>query len=356
MSNSIYFYKDRPLFGLDIGVSGVKAMQLSKQHNGFSVQGYGLATFDEDSFKQGVIDNYEGVASAIHNLFDKQLIGSIDTNRVAISVPAAFTFSRIISLPRNISQKDIPEAVITEVQQYLPSSLSELNTDYTIVDTGKTEYRILTVAAPKRIIDSYMTLASILGLEVVAMEPTIGASNRLFGYTDHHKVPSVLIDFGSLSTDITVYDNDLVVTGTVNGGGNQFTTVIQKALGVSVQEAHTIKTKYGLTRSKKQSEITKAVEPFVNELVKEVKRMVRYYEERVNDQKKHIGQVVTLGGGANIPGLSDHLTNSLRLPVRNYDPWSTISFGDLKAPQTGEDGMFVTAAGLALLQPKEPFA
>jgi type IV pilus assembly protein PilM len=356
MSDLVYFYKDRPLFGLDIGVSGVKALQLNKSHNGYAVQGYGLASFDESFFAHGVIQNYEGVASAIHEMFSGSIVGSIDTNRVAVSVPAAFTFSRIITLPESIDQKDIPEAVLTEIQQYLPSALSEMYTDYTIVGSNKTERRVLTVAAPQKIIDSYMTLSSILGLEVVAMEPTISASNRLFGFTDQHKVPSVLIDFGALSTDITVYDNNLVVTGTVNGGGKHFTNAIQKALGVTDIEAHTIKTRFGLSRSKKQPEITKAIEPFINELAKEVKRMVRYYEERVNDQKKKIGQVVTLGGGANIPGLSDHLTNSLRLPVRTYDPWSTISFGKLKLPTNEDTGMFVTAAGLALLDPKEPFA
>jgi type IV pilus assembly protein PilM len=356
MSNSVYFYKDRPLFGLDIGVSGVKALQLDKTHPNYKVQGYGFAGFDESFFNQGIIQNYEGVASAIHSMFQESIVGSIDTNRVAISVPAAFTFSRIITLPQSIDQKDVPEAVLTEIQQYLPSALNEMYTDYTVVGNNKTERRVLTVAAPQKIIDSYMALASILGLEVVAMEPTISASNRLFGFTDKHKVPSVLIDFGALSTDITVYDDNLVVTGTVSGGGEHFTNAIQKALGVTDSEAHTIKTRFGLNRSKKQTEITMAVQPFIEELVKEIRRMVRYYEERVNDKKKQIGQVVTLGGGANIPGLSEHLTNSLRLPVRSYDPWSTISFGKLKLLTAENDGMFVTAAGLALLDPKEPFA
>lgn len=356
MSNSVYFYKDRPLFGLDIGISGVKALQLHKDHTKFSVQGYGVASYDESYFKQGVVQNYEGIAKAIHGMFTDSLEGTIDTNRVAISVPAAFTFSRIITLPNSIDNKDMPEAVINGVQQYLPSALSDLYIDYTIVATNPKEHRVLTVAVPKRIIDSYMALASILGLEVVAMEPTISASNRLFGFTDLHKVPSVLIDVGALSTDITVYDQSLVVTGTVGGGGKHFTDAIQKALGVTDQEAHTIKTKFGLNRSKKQPEITKAIEPFMEELATEVKRMVRYYEDRVSNQKKQIGQVVTLGGGANIPGLVEYLTNNLRLPVRSYDPWNIISFGKLKLPTSGEESMFVTAAGLALLDPKEPFA
>lgn len=355
MSDTIYFYKDRPIFGLDLGVSGVKVMQLEKGKTTYDVIGYGFTSFAENCIQQGVIHDYESIAKAVRDMFDTSLVGKINTNRVAISVPAAFTFSRIISLPKNIQPKDIPEAVMTEVQQYLPSSASDLYIDYSIIGTQKDEHRVLTVAVSRRIVDSYMKLAQILGLEVVAMEPTTGASNRLFGYTDKHKVPSVLIDLGALSTDITIYDDDLVVTGTVTGGGEQYTQAIKNALGVTDQEAHTIKTRYGLNVSKKQTQIRDAVKPFIDEIVKEVKRMVRYYEERVNEKNQKIGQVVTLGGGANIPGLSDYLTDVLRLPVRQYDPWSTISFGKLQTPPAGEEAIYISAAGLGLISPEEPF-
>lgn len=355
MSDTIHFYKDRPIFGLDIGASSAKFMQLDMQKDKCKIKGYGSAHYNESYIAKGEITNFEGVASAIHKAFSEGMQGKITTHRVIFSVPAAFTYSRIIALPNTIELKDISEAVQTETQQYLPSALSELYTDYSIIDTQEKERRILSVAVPKKIIDSYMTLADILDLEVIAMEPSTGASNRLFDFTDQHKVPSVLIDFGALSTDITVYDKNLVVTGTINKGGNNFVEAIEDKLAVSRTEAHTILTRYGFNVSKRQEEIRSAMKPYMNDLSKEVQRMVRYYEERVNDRKKKIGQIVTLGGGANLPGLTDYLTMMLRLPVRPYDPWSTILFDDLKRPPTGEESIYVTAAGLALLKPEEPF-
>lgn len=355
MSDTIYFYKDRPIFGLDIGASSAKFMQLGMDNQRCTIKGYGLANYDESFISKGEITNFEGVANAIHKSFTEGIHGKISTHRVIFSVPAAFTYSRIISLPETVDFKDIPEAVNTETQQYLPSALSELYTDYSIIDTQDKNRRILSVAVPKKIIDSYMTLAEILGLEVIAMEPSTGASNRLFEFTDQHKVPSVLIDFGAFSTDITVYDKNLVVTGTINKGGDDFVKAIQSKLAVSRSEAHTILTRYGFNVSKRQEEIRQAMKPFMDDLSKEVQRMVRYYEERVNDQKKKIGQVVTLGGGANLPGLTDYLTMMLRLPVRPYEPWNTILFDELKRPPSGEESIYVTAAGLALLKPEEPF-
>ncbi len=357
MSNSIYFYKDRPLFGLDLGFKSVKVMQLmqkNKEH--YEVTGYGVVDFDEKFVRDGEIIDLEGLAAPIKELFEKSLVGSITTRRVVFSVPAAHTFSRVITLPKEIEKKDIADAVITETQQYIPTPIEELYTDYSVIGTDNNETRILTVAVSRKIIDSYVKLAEILNLEVVAMEPTTGASNRLFGYTDQHKVPTVLIDFGSMSTDITIYDNDLIVTGTINGGGDQYTEAIRQALNVTHEEAHTIKVKYGLNVSKRQAEIRKTLKPFMEELAKEIRRMIRYYEERASDEHKKIGQVATLGGGANIPGLSDYLTELLRLPVRSCDPWSHLKFKDIPEPAPEQKSVFITAAGLSLVKPEEPLS
>lgn len=355
MSDTIYFYKDRPIFGMDIGSSGVKVMQISRQKKQDAVTGYGLAVFDESCIARGEIIDYEPIARSIHKLFTENMIGSISTNRVVLSVPAAYTFSRIITLPNNIETKDLPDAVMTEVQQYLPSSIDMLYSDYSILGKQADQNRILAVSVQKNIIDSYMNLADILGLEVVSIEPTTGASNRLFGYTDKNKVPTVLIDLGALSADITIYDNNLVVTGTVTGGGKHYTEAIKEALNVTQQEAQTIKTRYGLNLSKKQTEIKQALKPLTDDIATEVRRMTRYYEERVSDRKKTIEQVVILGGGANVPGLSDFLTDSLRLPVRTYNPWDVISFGNLKLPGSTEEGIYTIVAGLSLASPEESF-
>jgi type IV pilus assembly protein PilM len=145
------------------------------------------------------------------------------------------------------------------------------------------------------------------------------------------------------------------VTGTVPGGGDSFTKLIANTLGVTEQEAHVIKTKYGLGLSKKQKEITAGLTPILEQLLKEIRRMIRYYEERSTTQRK-ISQVVTMGGGANMPGLSEYMTSHLRLPVRMCDPWQRLEFGDLQPPSPIEKSMYVTVAGLAMMEPKEIFA
>jgi type IV pilus assembly protein PilM len=90
-------------------------------------------------------------------------------------------------------------------------------------------------------------------------------------------------------------------------------------------------------------------------LVKEISRMIRYFEER-SDAKRQIEQIVTMGGGANLPGLSEYLTDLLRLPARMCDPWQHLDFRGIKPPSTNDKSLYATVAGLALINPKEIFS
>lgn len=353
--NNTHFYKDKPVFGLDIGFNSVKVMQVDSTGKKNVVTGYGVSTFDTKAIDNGTIVDHESIAASILDLFQKHLVGDITTSRVVMSVPAARTFTRILTLPQ-LDEKDMDAAVRLEAEQYIPVPIDDLYIDYEQIRMNDKGRDILVVAIPKKIIDSYTDLTKILGLEVVIMETTLASTGRLFAHTDQQGVPTAVIDFGSVSADVTIYDNkQLVVTGTVPGGGDDFTTLISESLGVSRQEAHVIKTKYGLGVSKKQKEIQTALKPKLDVITKEIKRMIRYYEERSNTKKK-IDQVITLGGGANMPGLSEYLTNSLRVPVHSCNPWENISFGRLQAPSTLEKSVYLTVVGLALINPREIFA
>lgn len=327
-------------------------MQIQSSHKGKHVVGYGVTSFDQAAMEEGRIVDPEKIAETVHQLFEKGIVGNISTKRVAVAIPASKTFNRTIQFPRIDKKKELDEAVRFEAEQYIPAELEDLYFDYDIVSQSDKETEVLATAVPKIIVDSYMSTMRLLGLEPVAIETTINASGRLFMDTEKTDIPTILIDFGSLSSDITIFDKTLVVTGTVSGGSDNFSELISKKLGVTLDEANIIKTKYGLGVSKKQAEITDALQGLLDQLTREIKRMIRYYEERKTVEGK-IEQIVTLGGGANMPGLSEYLTNALRLPVRMSDPWQTLKFGRLQPPNSIEKSMYVTVAGLALIDPEE---
>lgn len=355
MKPANYFYKDQPLFGLDIGFSSIKVMQTQELGKDTELIGYGIAPIDNSTIKEGIIEGHKSIAESVQKMFDQNIIGKINTRNVALSIPASRTFTRTLVLP-SIKPDEIPDAVALEAEQYIPIPINELYLDHVILKQTDKEIEVLAVAAPRKIVDSYIGLCEILGLNAVAFDTSILAAARLFRrQDDHNDIPAVLVDFGSMSTDITVHDKTVIVTSTLPKGGDMFTEVIAKALKVSFQEAHIIKTKYGLSKSKKQNEIMAALKPAVDQLAKEIQRMIRYHEER-NDSKEKIGQIVAMGGGANMPGLSDYLTDSIRLPVRTCEPLRNFKINKLTPPSALEKSMYVTVAGLSLIKPKELFS
>lgn len=329
-------------------------MQAEQQIKNYSVVGYGVGAFNPSAVKDGVVEDYKSIAESILHLFKENIIGEINTKRVALSVPASKTYTRTIQLP-TIKDEEIPEAVRIEAEQYIPIPLDDLYLDHSVIERTDKGVEVLAVATPRRIVDSHIKLAHILGLEPVGFDTSILAAARLFEkQDDHNEIPAVLVDFGSVSTDITIYDKTVIITSTILGGGDIFTENISKVLGVTTEEAHVIKTKYGMGKSKKQNEILSALKSTVDQLAKEVQKMIRYHEERSGSSQK-IGQVITMGGGANMPGLSDYLTNVIRLPVRTCEPLRNFNLHKLRPPSNMENSIYVTVAGLSLIDPKELF-
>ncbi|HTH72137.1 MAG TPA: type IV pilus assembly protein PilM [Candidatus Pristimantibacillus sp.] len=355
ITKPIRFYTDKPIFGLDIGRSSLKVMQLDNAQDSPEIAGYGTADFDIRALNEGVIVKPEAISIALHDLFEHRLAGEITTRRVAMALPGYRTFTRSIQLP-DLGQAELKEAVELEVEQYVPMQIEDLYLDYVVTSSSPTGKNLFVVAVPKRIVDSYLTLATKLGLEPILIEPTMTAGARFFARDKHSDITSVIIDFGSLTATISIYDKTIVATSTVSAGGLVFTEAIRNQLGVSQEEAGDIKTKFGLDVSKYQKQIAVALEPSLGKIVTEVRRMLRYYEEHYPGQNG-IGQIVTLGGGANMPGLSDYLTNALKVPVRTHEhPWAVFKYDhDLGLPIEADRLMYATVAGLSLLNPKAVF-
>jgi type IV pilus assembly protein PilM len=353
-SSKTLFFEDQPIFGLDIGHDTLRVMQLDLSHKLPKLVGYGSVAYESSAIADGIILKPELIAKSAMSLFSRGLVGDITTKRVALSLPASRSFTHAVLLPK-MNPKDIAEAVETEAEQYLPSSVENLYLDFTTLSETDEGIEVFVAAIPKQIVDSYLVLSSLLGLEAVLLDSAIGASARLFALDRRSDIPSVLIDFGAESTDISVFNHNLVVTGTAAFGGDDITKAVAQTLNISDRDATMIKSKYGLAASDVRAEVVTAIQPSLELLLKEIRRTIRYYEQRYTKESP-IGQVVTMGGGANMPGMADYLTEQLRLPVRALNLPSYVEFGELKPFHYTDRMSYVTAAGLALTNPSEVFS
>lgn len=348
-----------PLFGLDIGHTSLKVMQLDAgggKSKKLHVVGYGSSyRYAASAIENGVILDFNALGGALRDLFDTRLQGKISSRKVACTIPLSHSFSRPLQLPL-MNEEDLSEAVHLEAEQYIPVAADNLYIDYDVVRRDQKNIDVLVVGTPKNIVDSYMKFLQSMNLEPLTLEPTMNASARIFGMADPtSQSPTALIDFGANAIDIAVYDGSLFVNGTVQGGSDTMIDLIAKQLGVSHEQAYKVKNQEGINFSDDLRSIGAAVKPTLDNLVREVSKITRYFNERVALNGRKVSQAITMGGGANMPGLNEYLGKELGLPVRMMDPWHKISFGRLSPPDELERSMFITVAGEAVLDISEIF-
>lgn len=351
------FYRDEPLFGLDIGHASLKAMQVEAvPDKPMFVKGYGISSFDASAIQNGVIIKPDVIAASMHELFENKIVGSITSRRVACSLPTSYTFSRPMKIPP-LDHEAILEAIHLEAEQYIPIPINNLYIDYEISRQDAQGIELLLVAASKNIVDSYHKTLDALQLEPVAFEPSINAASRLLQMRGvSNEEPAVIVDIGSASTDIAVFDKTLLVASAVNGGGDNITGLIADNLHLSYQQAAELKNEFGISYNERQQRIVDAIRPTLEALTREIQKSIRYYSERAAQSGRHISQVITVGGGSVMPGLNQYLSKALRLPVQSLDPWQKVSFGSLPIPVEADRAMYIIAAGEALVNPAEVLA
>lgn len=347
------FYRQKPVFGLDIGHSTVKLVQLKQAGRHVKVAAYGYGAFDGTAISKGEIVKPEAIAKVLKPLMDKQVIGELTTDRVALSIPVAYTFTRILTLPQ-MSDSDLAQAIQLEAEQYIPIPLAELYLEHEVInsftdkDKDEEKFEITVVATPKQIVDSYIKFIDRLGLETNRIEPSLFGIMRSVQFSRPTDKPKVVIDFGAKSSDLAVYDTSHIrIISTINTGGDHITERLTRELGLTYKQAFSLKARHGIAKSPYQQKVAKALLPILTELSEEVLKMIRYYHDREGSDKQ-IDGIMLVGGGSNMPGLTGFLKQLTGLETTICNPWENLELGHMQPPHQLEVTLYNTAVGLAL--------
>jgi type IV pilus assembly protein PilM len=334
------FYRDRPVFGLEIGQTGLHAMSLTKKRK---VLGYGNVDLDPAKLEESLIAKNDYLSDGIKDLLDNKIIGRISSSRVVLSAPTARTFTRSLTLPVS-AEENLLEAVQLESEQYIPVPISELYMDFSVIARTKGTIEVMMCAVPKQLVDALVTACQKAHLQPVLVEPAILSLARLIHITEEGHLPTIIIDIGAASSDIAILDKNIRVTGGAPVGGHTFTLAISKQLNLSLDEAHQLKVRSGLGIGAKQENIHQAVKPQLDKIITEVRKVIRYYTERIGATSK-VEQVVIVGNGSNMAGIGDYFTETLVMPARIGSPWQLMDFGKLAEPSHTLRARYMTASG-----------
>jgi type IV pilus assembly protein PilM len=315
------------------------------------VHGYGSVELDPSKISDNLETSRDYLTQKIEALLRENIIGKLDSNRVILGVPTMRTFARTFTIP-TAQEAKVKQAVNLEVEQYVPMPLENLYVDHLIISRTAKELTVLMCAVPKKFIDDLLGVLTALGLEVAVIEPSIYAIARLLEATKEGGMPTVIVDLSPGDTDIAIFDGAVRVTGGLNIGGNTLTLDIAKKMDLTIENAHQLKVLSGLNPGPRQAKVSAALRPSLLKIINETKKVMRFYTERFPDVDK-LEQILIVGSGSNVPGLGEFFTNELVMPARVASPWQALDFAHIAQPAKHLRARLATAAGLALVDPKE---
>lgn len=313
-----------PAFGLDIGSRSIKAVQLEKSGDKFSLTAAGVTSSPAPGANSDAERDLAQVGEAIKKLVADTKISSKQVN---LSLPEAKVFTRLISLPP-LSDEEVAAAISWQAEPYIPIPVKEASLDFQIVDRveaqGSTKpgrVDVLLIAAPKALIEKYVKIANFAGLSVVSVETELLALARSIAPA---KNTSLVLDLGATSSDIGIVRAGQILFGrSVATAGDALTRAVSTGLSVELSQAEEYKKAYGLDPKQAEGRVRQVLEPAFRVIVDELKKAIQFYKNELKAQDD-ITSIVLSGGTAGMPEIIPYLTENLGLEVSIGNPFANL--------------------------------
>lgn len=318
----------KQLVGLDIGVSGIKAVELSGIKNP-RLLAYNRVPLPWDTIsREGEIRRRDYIVSALKKMFES---GNFSSRQVAVGAFGNAIITKKISVPK-MTVEELNHQLYWEAEQYIPFDINEVNLDFAIIGPSKgTQSQspmmdVLLVAAKKEYIQTVKSVVEEAGLKACVIDNQAFSLGNAFefnyGYTfkeSRASLMNVIIDFGAGSTKVSVVEGDKTTfTRELRQSGIGCTQLISERLGVALAEAEQMK----ITQSEEAS-VFPVISEFSQNMIDEIARTLDFCSTQNTDVA--LQGVYICGGGSKLLGLTRAMSERLSVPVHQLNPIHNIS-------------------------------
>jgi type IV pilus assembly protein PilM len=345
MSNSIV--------GIDIGRDTIRALEVEGADKARPVI-VRAATIPvpEGAVRSGEVREIQTAAAALRSLWSA---AGFRTKNVVIGVGNHRVIARELTVPR-MPLRQIRESLPFQVQDMIPVPVGEALLDFYPSSEGVTEagpvVHGLLIAAIKESVEANVAAVQQAGLRPVQVDLIPFALTRVMLRGTHATGTIALIDIGASTTHVVISTDGVpTFVRMIPAGGHNLTDALSRKLEISPDEAEAAKRARGLSSapvsSAKERLAAETIFGGVNELLQGLRNTFTYFTNARHGAT--IEAVILTGGGSQLPGLSRALSEVLRLPVVDADPFSTVEVSKAAGATMGADTMSMTVAlGLAL--------
>jgi type IV pilus assembly protein PilM len=331
-------------WGIEIGAGGVRAIKLAA--DGDAVKILEFASFDHAKvLSTPDIDQDDVMRVAIGTLASRY---DLSGAQIAISIPGHQSFARFAKLPP-VEPKKVPDIVKFEAVQQIPFPLEDVEWDFqTFLSPDSPEVEVGIFAVMRERIMERLTLLEDVGItpDIATLSPLSVYNAFAYDLDFAQNMPgTILLDIGTLATDLVIAHSGRVWVRTFPIGGHQFTEALVETFKVPYSKAEKLKKE--AEKTKHARHVFQAMRPVFTDLVQEVQRSIGYYQSLHPDAE--LKRLIGTGSTFRLPGLRKYLKQQLQLDVYRLEQFKKISVDDAHAGEFQTASLnLATAYGLAL--------
>jgi type IV pilus assembly protein PilM len=325
------------LVGIDIGHSNIKAVMAESHRDCFRITRAAQQRTPDGAVRDGVIVDKSAVAGAIRQMVKA---AGIHANCAVIAVGGPTVQVRSIQMPK-MNEADMLKAAKYEAARYISSNLDESALACEIVGPSASDaekMEVMLIAAPRDMVNSRVEAVDMAGLEAVAVDTEAFALQRSLVDTNRAAFEDdnlrALVDIGANHTEVTLLSGPkFALTRSVPIAGGTFTDALKNYLRVDEAEAERRKTEVSLSvllegGEPEAMEAARSVQSVLDELLREVRRSVNYYQSQGNEvnQGQTLTQILLAGGSAQMGGIAPYVTARLTVETLVINPFAGTAF------------------------------
>lgn len=332
-------------FGLDIGRSSIKVVQLSSTGpNSWSLKHYGYAPID---LKTSMADSQEArkrLGEVITTVVGQS---GIKTTNVAIGIPASKAFVTVVDVPK-VTMEELTSTMNYQIDQYIPMDVDSAKIDWKSLGQSyhdPSQLEVLVASTPRDYAEERLELIEGLGFDVVAVEPDPLAMVRSVASLGAQDA-QMIVDIGEQSINVVFsYADAPRLVRTIPNGLESFVSALNHGLGVQEEQARQFVMKFGLAPDKLEGKIVSALTPTLTAVVSELAKSVKFLQSRYPTIV--VNNIQLAGGASTIPLLSQYLVSKLGISVSVANPWQRVTVSNNDQQFAAVSSEFAIAVGLA---------
>ncbi len=333
-------------FGLDIGTTAIRIVQLGGSGPVKSLVKYGYVPIDIRVAQSDSAGDQQKLLESLSQLLSQ---AHIATRNVIVGLPSQKVFTTVVDMDR-LSADELGQTIKLQADALIPTPVAESTIDWSMIGDSpvdKTKVEVILTSVPNTFVENRLDMLESIGLNVIGFEPDNLALTRSILAPDT-TLPQMVLDVGNMSTDLVIAMSGAPrITRSIPTGTDAIIKSAMQNLNIDAKQAQQFVFKFGLSKDKLEGQVYQAILGTVDLLASEIDKSIKFFQKRYGEPTK-LDRIIVTGGASSLPEFPLYIANKFGVSVEIGNAWRNVSFAaDRQNELLAVSSHFGVAAGLA---------